>query len=230
MSRSDRLYALIGTLRDGAVHRAEDLAQRHNVSLRTIYRDMETLQASGVAVTGTRGTGYRAEHSTPLPALSLSDAEMEALQLGIAIVSQATDPDLQMAANSLGAKIDAALTTGPAPPDWMLATYPFADAARAFAHLAPLRAAIRGRQKLRLTHNDTQNSAPPQRRSETLRPLQLEHWGRIWLLSGWSEDSTAFTTLRVDLIEQVSPLPELFVDEPGKTLTDFLQSQPQGIS
>ena len=50
--RSDRLFELIQILRDGKLHRASDLAARVKVSTRTIWRDMATLQASGLPVEG----------------------------------------------------------------------------------------------------------------------------------------------------------------------------------
>jgi predicted DNA-binding transcriptional regulator YafY len=58
MRRTDRLFDLVTALRDGRLHRAQDLAARLEVSVRTIYRDMETLQASGIPVEGERGVGY----------------------------------------------------------------------------------------------------------------------------------------------------------------------------
>ena len=59
MRRADRLMQLVQILRDGALHRATDLSEATGVSLRTIYRDMETLAASGVPIEGERGIGYR---------------------------------------------------------------------------------------------------------------------------------------------------------------------------
>ena len=219
MSRPDRLHLLIDILRDGALHRAEDLATRLEVSPRTLYRDIDRLVAAGVPVTGTRGQGYRIGDAISLPPLTLTPAELEALNLGMAIVGEAADPDLKAAALSLADKIDAALpehtiAQGDA---WITALTPFADAARGFAHMPTLRAAIRARQKLRLTVTDPDGTV----RSQTLRPLKLDHWGRIWTLTGWSEDKASFTALRVDLIDSAEALPELFVDEPGKTLADY---------
>ena len=109
MKRKDRLIALIGALRDGKTHRAEDLARRLGVTQRTIYRDMETLVASGVPVEGTRGVGYRMTDPVTLPPLNMTMAELEALHLGIAVLTEAADPGLQQAARSLAKKIDAAL-------------------------------------------------------------------------------------------------------------------------
>lgn len=212
MSRVDRLRTLIAVLQDGALHRAGDLAAQMNVSERTIYRDMATLAASGFPVAGTPGAGYRTQDQGTRLTLSLSRAELEALHLGIAVVEGAADAGLSAAALALGSKLDAALDTVAAPESWDLATYPFADAARGLAHMAPLRAAISGRQKLRLSVAGTGTL--------TVRPLALSHWGRVWTLTVWCETTHTFRDVRIDVIETVSALPELFLDEPGKRLSD----------
>ena len=109
MRRTDRLFAIIGILRDGRLHRAQDIATRLQVSVRTIYRDMDTLVASGVPVDGARGVGYRARDAITLPPLTLTAAELEALNLGLAIAAEVADPDLKSAAERLAGKIDAVL-------------------------------------------------------------------------------------------------------------------------
>lgn len=218
MRRSDRLLDLITRLRDGQIHRAEDLAREFGVSVRTIYRDMDTLIDSGVPIEGTRGSGYRALDAMTLPPLTLTPAEIEALQLGLAIVSEATDPDLKLAADSLAEKVDAALPAeAPVDRNAQLSVYPFSDAARGFSHMSTIRAAIKGKQKLRLSYRRPDDIWS----FRTIRPLQIEHWGRIWSLTAWCELRNDFRVFRVDLIENADILPELFVDEPGKSLSDF---------
>ena len=215
MKRSERLYALIEILKDGGLHRAEDMARDLNVSLRTIYRDMDTLAASGIPVEGERGMGYSARAAITLPPLNLTEIELEALHLALAAVGHGLDGELRAAALSLSAKIDAVLPEDRhgAPKSFGFAVYPFADAAQAFRHLSDLRAAIRARQKLNLT---MANGA-----IRTVRPLKLDYWGRIWTLIIWCETSGTFDSLRVEQIDNVKTLPGLFVDEPGKTLTDY---------
>ena len=67
MKKSDRLAGLMQRLKDGRLHTAEALADAFGVSVRTIYRDMDTLAASGIPIDGTRGQGYRARESlTPV--------------------------------------------------------------------------------------------------------------------------------------------------------------------
>ncbi|WP_170348915.1 helix-turn-helix transcriptional regulator [Ruegeria atlantica] len=219
MRRSDRLFDIIQILRDCKLHRAQDIADRLEVSVRTIYRDMDTLVASGVPVEGERGVGYMVREQITLPPLNLTPAELEALNLGMAIVAEAADPDLKAAAETLADKIDAVLPTQVvAEADtWKFAVYPFADAARGLAHMAPIRSAIKTRQKLHLSYRRIDGVLT----DRTIRPLHMEYWGRVWTLTAWCELREGFRVFRIDLIEAVSPLPEIFADEPGKTLSDF---------
>ena len=219
MRRTDRLFDIIQILRDGKLHRAQDIADRLEVSVRTIYRDMDTLVASGVPVEGERGVGYMVRDQITLPPVNLTPEELEALNLGMAIVAEAADPDLKKAALSLADKIDAVLPseTIAAADAWKFAVYPFADAARGFAHMSTLRAAIKSRQKLRLSYRRIDQ----QLTDRTVRPLHMEYWGRVWTLTAWCESRADFRVFRVDLIEEATALPELFVDEPGKRLCDY---------
>lgn len=225
MRRSDRLFDILRMLRGGGLHRAEDIAGRLGVSARTIYRDMEMLARSGVPVAGARGAGYRLGDTTMVPPLNLTPAEIAALNLGIAIVAEAADPDLRAAALSLADKIDAALPAASVAPAeaWKFATYSFADAARGIAHVATLRGAIKGRQKLRLHHRQPDGSVA----DTVVRPLYLEALGRVWILTAWCESRRGFRDFRVDLIDTATALPELFVDEPGKRLSDW-RDRPAG--
>ncbi|WP_417712736.1 helix-turn-helix transcriptional regulator [Pseudophaeobacter arcticus] len=219
MRRTDRLFEIIQILRDGKLHRAQDIATRLEVSTRTIYRDMDTLVASGVPVEGERGLGYLVREQITLPPLTLTPEELEALNLGMAIVAEAADADLKAAAQSLAAKVDAVLPTEViAEADaWKFAVYPFADVARGFAHMPTLRAAIKSRQKLALQYRRLDGILT----ARTIRPLHMEYWGRVWTLTAWCETRGDFRVFRVDLIEEVRALPELFLDEPGKTLADY---------
>ncbi len=216
MRRADRLMQIVQLLRDGDLHKAGDIAAATGSSLRTIYRDMETLAASGVPIEGARGIGYRVTAAVTLPPLNLTITEVEALHLGLASVGQSNDGELAAAAQTLSAKIDAVMPEdrSRAPATINFAIYPFADAAKGFQHLPTIRAAIRARQKLQLTLAD---------RDRTVRPLQLDYWGRLWTCVVWCETTRGFDELRVDQITALRTLPGLFVDEQGKSLKDFNQ-------
>ena len=214
MRRADRLMQLVQLLRDGNLHKAGDLAQAVGVSMRTIYRDMGTLAASGVPITGERGIGYRVTAAITLPPLNLTMTEVEALHLGLSAVGHSDDPELSAAARALSAKLDAVMPEdrSRAPASYGFAVYPFADASRGFQYLPAIRQAIRTRQKLAVAISDVET---------TVRPLQLDYWGRLWTCVVWCEMQKDFKEIRVDQINNIRILPSLFVDENGKSLADF---------
>ncbi|MCC1495100.1 YafY family protein [Cognatishimia sp. F0-27] len=218
MNRRDRLYALMERLRDGQLHTAEAMAQDLGVSVRTIYRDMETLAASGIPVEGARGYGYTARAAVTLPPLNLTEDELEALHFALAALG-ASSVEQSTAARSLATKIEAVLPedTGPRPAPFGFATDAFAQAARGFAHMPAIRGAIRARQKLRISIDGALHD---------IRPLHIDYWGRVWTCIAWDETSGDFLTFALDRIETLTALPGLFVDEAGKGLSDWRARNP----
>ncbi|MBM7067874.1 YafY family protein [Actibacterium sp. 188UL27-1] len=220
MRRTDRLFALIQILRDGRLHKAQDMAATLEVSQRTIYRDMDTLVASGVPVQGERGVGYMITAQITLPPLNLTAEELEVLHLGIAVVEEVGDPDLKAAAKSLSSKVDAVLPEGTRkPPEgWGFAVYPFIEGSNAF-HLMPgIRNAVQTRHKLSLTYLAADDI-------ETRRyiwPLNLEYWGKVWTCTAWCELRQDFRVFRVDRIKQLKTLDQSFPDMPGRRYADYL--------
>ncbi|MDP7151038.1 MAG: HTH domain-containing protein [Paracoccaceae bacterium] len=207
MPRSDRLHALLSLLQDGKTHRAQDLAQRFGVTPRTIYRDMARLCATGAPVQGTPGTGYRATSETTLPPLNLSGAELEVFRLGLGVISDAGDDIQKAAALSLLGKLDTALAEGPS------ALSPTPPSPRLQQHLARIRQAIATRQRLRISQGGY---------TAIIRPLRLDFFGRIWRCICWDETADAFDDIPLTDITALAVLPSLFVEEPGKTLKDYL--------
>ena len=219
--RTERLFSLVDILRDGKLHRAADLATRLGVSVRTVWRDMATLQASGLPVEGERGVGYMLTAPITLPPVALTHQEMEALRLGIALVATAADAGLSYAAHTLGQKIAAVSPeAGKTPP---VDTFVFAspEATKAAPYLPQLREAITASEKLDLSYTDLAGRKSLRR----IRPLQLEFWGRVWTVTSWCENTNDFKTFRVDLFTGLKPTGEHFTAEPGKTLADHAARQ-----
>ncbi|MGV6839151.1 MAG: helix-turn-helix transcriptional regulator [Planktomarina sp.] len=214
MKRKDRLIEIIDHLRDGTLHRAQDLAAHFGVSERTIYRDMEALIAAGVPIEGERGVGYMATAAITLPPLNLTKLEFEALHFGLALVAQMEDADLANAADNLSAKIDAALPEDRRGPldHWGYAASPLTTTIEGFRHMPLLRNAIRAMQKVEVTKDG---------HTFVLRPLGMDYWGRVWTLTAWDDGADTFVSMRLDHMQSLRPLPASFVDEPGKTLADY---------
>lgn len=219
MTTAERLFQITRLLQGGKLHRAGDIATRLGVSTRTIYRDMDRLADAGLPLSGTRGAGYTLARTIPLPPLVLTPDELEALMLGLAVVQQAADETLKAAAATLLEKVENAGPAAPAPDDsaWRHATSPYADATRNLAHMPLLRSAIAARQKVRMTYTSDAGGVT----SRVIRPLHMAYWGHVWALTAWCDLSSHFNAFRLDLMESVEALPELFVDEPGKRFEDY---------
>ena len=95
MSRAERLLQLMQTLRR---HRqpvtGKALAEELGISLRTLYRDIASLQAQGASIEGEAGLGYVLTPGFTLPPLMFSEEEIEALVLGSRWVAERTDLSL----------------------------------------------------------------------------------------------------------------------------------------
>ena len=223
MRRTDRLFELIQILRDGRLHTARDMADRLEVSVRTLWRDMATLIASGLPVEGERGVGYILREPVTLPPLTLTPDEVQALTLGLALVSRGADPSLTRAAESLQGKIAAVLPArlleGIGQDTWV---FPGDEAMAAARHLPGLRRAIRLRERVVIAYVDDAG-----RTSERpVRPLLLEFWGRVWTLASWCETRGDFRSFRVDRIESLVLTGATFPDEPGRDLAAWRNLHP----
>jgi predicted DNA-binding transcriptional regulator YafY len=217
MRRTDRLFDLIQILRDGRLHRASEMAARLQVSVRTVWRDMATLMASGLPVEGERGVGYVLRAPIALPPMTLTAQELEALRRGLRQVAEGADPGLARAARGLAAKIASVAPTTAFPGDDDLFVFTGEGAERAAPHLPVLRRAIRGRERLTITYID-----PAGRESHRdIRPLQLELCGRVRTLAAFCEARGDFRSFRIDRITAIRETGETFPDEPGRRLADY---------
>ena len=221
MRRADRLFRLLLELRHGRVITARRLADRLEVSERTIYRDVADLSASGVPIFGEAGVGYRLQGGFEVPPLMFDREEIEALVFGIRTVEAWGDERLAAAAREALAKIEAALPRGRAA--WVEQTHLYVPtfegrgpAAR--LPLSTLREALFERRKIRLDYQDREGQAS----DRAVRPLALTFFPPHWLLVSWCELRNDFRSFRVDRCAAVARLDETFADEPGKTLPDFL--------
>lgn len=110
MARPDRLFRLLQAMRVmPAPITATRLADEMGVSLRSLYRDIDSLRAAGARIEGERGYGYRLIEDYALPPQTFDRAEIEALALGLAQVKLMGDPDLAKAATAVLAKVAATL-------------------------------------------------------------------------------------------------------------------------
>ncbi|ACM24943.1 YafY family transcriptional regulator [Agrobacterium rhizogenes] len=198
MARSERLLTLLQTLRryrrpvSGAV-----LAGETGVSLRTLYRDIASLQSQGAMIEGEPGIGYVLKPGFMLPPMMFSQDEIEALVLGSRWVARAADERLAAAGADALAKIAAVL------PDDMRETVEQATLVVATrraledkADLSLMRKAIRSERIVQLTYGDV-NGAISTRR---IWPFALGYFDEVRMVMGWCELRQDFRHFRADRI------------------------------
>jgi predicted DNA-binding transcriptional regulator YafY len=223
MRRADRLFQLVQLVRGRRLATGEWLAERLEVSLRTVYRDIADLQAQGVPIEGEAGVGYRMRAGFDLPPLMFTTDEAKALVACVRLAQPRLDAALAEAAEGALSKVLAVLPSGARAAAESLAVYaPYYEVdPRLRANLEALRVATEARRKVRLHYLDLKE-VPSER---TVRPLGSFYWGAVWTLAAWCEAREDFRSFRVDRIERLQPLDERFRDETGKTLADLFRRE-----
>ena len=224
MRRADRLFQIVQLIRGRRLSTAQFLAQRLEVSERTVYRDVAELMTQGVPIEGEAGVGYRMRSGFDLPPLMFTHEEAQALVASVRIAQPRLDAALAAQAENALSKILAVLPVAARAAAESLAVYAptieFDPGTR--ARLEPLRLAAEGRRKVTLHYRDLKESES----RRTVRPLGCFYWGAVWTLAAWCETREGFRNFRVDRIQLLQVLDENFRDEPGKTLPDlFRQTQ-----
>ncbi|MDP9971599.1 putative DNA-binding transcriptional regulator YafY [Variovorax paradoxus] len=221
MRRADRLFQLVQIIRGRRLTTAAFLAQRLEVSERTVYRDVADLQHQGVPIEGEAGVGYRLGAGFELPPLMFTQDEASALVAAARLAQSWVDPALARDIETGLGKILSVLPPAARVSAEALALYAPAlglgDALR--TRLQTLREAVQARQKLRLHYRDVSGDAS----ERIVRPLGCFYWGKVWTLSTWCELRNDFRGFRIDRMDAVDVLPERFRDEAGKTLADMLR-------
>jgi predicted DNA-binding transcriptional regulator YafY len=212
MRRADRLFRIVQLLRSGRLKTAHALAERLQVSERTIYRDIVDLQLAGQPIEGEAGVG-----STRM----FAPEELTALVLGMRLVKAWGGAENATAAGSALARIEAVLPPELAASlDAILLYAPGFQMPQALRRqLDRVHAACTTRRVLRFAYTrlNGENS------HRTVRPLALYCWSGTWTLVSWCELRKDFRTFRLDRIADLEPLDRTFVQPRGQRLADYLK-------
>jgi predicted DNA-binding transcriptional regulator YafY len=209
MSRSDRLFRLLQMLRMlPAPVTAGRLARESGVSLRTVYRDIDTLRAAGARIEGEAGYGYTLEEDPALPPQSFTRLEIEAVALGLKEITQSGDEELAEAARQAMAKLVARLPQRQQREAMHAALYIYRQERRSVPAKAArvLREACWDETAVDLVYVDEAG----RRTERCVLPLVVEYLDRVLVLIAWCRLRSAFRQFRLDRIEEVTPTQESF--------------------
>lgn len=224
MRRADRLFRIVQMLRSGRLKTARALAERLQVSERTIYRDVRDLQLAGQPIEGEAGVGYTLRREFDLPPLMFTPEELTALVLGARLVKAWGGAENVAAASSALARIEAVL-----PPELAARLDAIALYAPGFKMTMAQRKLLDALHKaclsrtvltFRYTRLGEDESRAEQR---MVRPLALTFWSGVWTLAAWCETRNDFRTFRIDRIAECMATSRTFTPKRGERLEDLMK-------
>ena len=220
MRRSDRLFDIIQRLRAASgPTTAAALADELEVTPRTVYRDIATLQARRVPIEGAAGVGYVLRKSFDLPPLNFTIDEIEAIAVGARLVNRLKDPALQQAAESVLAKVTTAVPErlrmhiADAP----IYVSPGMTPEASGADLAEVRAAIRDSAKLYIAYADVSG----RRTNRVIWPIAMAYYVDVTLVGAWCELRADYRNFRVERIVSSRVLDEHFDQDNGRLFREW---------
>lgn len=222
MARPDRLLRLIQVMRVmPAPITAHALAKETGVSLRTLYRDIESLRFAGARIDGERGYGYRLTEDYSLPPQMLDRDEIEALALGLAEVRHMGDPTLARAASSVLAKVAATLPDGREQELFHAISQVYRPDARILTSvdIDLIRSACWKERALSINYVDQYNATT----ERTVYPLAVMYTERTFTLLAWCCLRKNFRMFRGDRIKSIEDTRESFRPRRVVMLRDYLE-------
>jgi predicted DNA-binding transcriptional regulator YafY len=220
MRRSDRLFDIIQRLRTVAKPiTAAALAEELEVTPRTVYRDIATLQARRVPIEGAAGVGYVLRKGFDLPPLMFTIDEIEAIAVGARLVRRLKDPKLQEAAETVLAKVTVVVPERLRQhiADTPVYVSPGMAAEAEGADLAEVRAAIRDSRKLYIAYADEQG----RRTNRVIWPIAMAYYVDVTLVGAWCELRADYRNFRVERIQSSKVLDEHFDQHGGRLFREW---------
>ena len=199
MSRTARLLDLLQLLRNRSTPiTGPALALELGISIRTLYRDIATLQAQGADVVGEPGLGYVLRPGFTLPPLMFSADEIEAIVLGSRwVAARADDQRLSQSARQALSKITAVLPAElreRAEATNLLVSR--GDLTPATIDAGLIRLAIRNERKLVIGYRGPDGSET----GRTIWPFLIGFFEQARVVGGWCESRQDYRHFRIDRI------------------------------
>lgn len=223
MRRADRLFQILQYLRGGRLITAAQLAEKLEVTPRTIYRDVAHLIGSGVPIEGEAGVGYLMRDGYDLPPLMFTQEEIVALVSGARILQSWGGTKMAEAAQEALIKIDAVLPETARRQVGQVNVHVLDGADQRGQwrdYLDRFEAASEAHIRLQMNYSDEAGKQT----TRTVRPLGVWFWGKVWTAVCWCELREGFRMFRLDRISALQEL-DRFRPEKHQTLRAFYESE-----
>jgi len=220
--RLARLTAIITQLQSKSIVTARELADTHGVSIRTMYRDIRTLEASGIPISTEEGKGYSLLEGYKLPPIMFTEEEANALITAEHLVARDKD-------QSLGEQYRAAVTKIKSVMQYLQKekTELLADriqirnnpeGEKTSNYLIRLQTAITNREVMEMSYYSLE-----QKRSERrVEPFAIFSTQANWILIAYCQVREDYRAFRLDCIEALRATGEYFKPQ-NMTLQEYFE-------
>lgn len=231
MNRIDRLHAILTHLQSKKRVTAQEIADRFEISLRTVYRDVKALDESGVPVIGEAGSGYTIMEGYRLPPVMFTQEEAAALLLGGKLAAHMTDASVKKHFETALFKIKAVLRTTDKEQMDILADHieiirsRIPDEEAPSQHLTALQKAIADKRTIFIHYYSNYNEEVSER---IIEPIGLCHYSANWHLIGWCRLRNDYRDFRVSRIKRLQVKDEQYDISVHPSLQDYIQKMTTG--
>ena len=216
MNRLTRVTAILIQLQSKRIVTAKEIAERFEVSLRTIYRDIKTLQDAGVPIGSENGVGYFIVDGYRLPPISITEEEANSLIVSEALLNKQGDKSIAKNFNSLLIKIKATLKNFQKDNVELLSTrtrtFNKGDVLESNG-LSDVQLAIASKKQLKITYNSLYKEEFTTRKIE---PQAIYFTNNVWIMIAFCHLRNELREFRLDRIIELAP-----TLEPFNKLTSF---------
>jgi predicted DNA-binding transcriptional regulator YafY len=203
--RSARMFEIIQLLRSAnGPCTAQGIADILEVTKRTIYRDIASLQSMRVPIEGEAGIGYVMRPGYNLPPVNFDVEEAEAISVGLSMISRTGDKSLEKAALRAMRKLSEATQLSET-----LFSSSWGAKVPGHIDLADIRNAIRQETKISLLYQDVEQRSTERK----IRPIALVYYAEAVVIAAWCELRNDFRLFRSDRIISCEMLTEGFEGE-----------------
>lgn len=226
MNRVDRLHAILVHLQSKRRVTAQELADRFNLSLRTVYRDVKALEESGIPIIGESGIGYSIMEGYRLPPVMFTQEEASSLLMGSKLVEQFTDGTVRKHFDTAMYKIKAVLRSSDKDYveefDRRIAIHtgnmPFDESLQ--LHMNAMRQAIVDKKVIQMEYYSSYREETTQRDAE---PIGLLYYGQAWHFIGWCRLRKDYRDFRLDRIRKLVLKDERFDENAHPSLAEYTE-------
>lgn len=231
MNRIDRVTAILIQLQSRKVVKAQDIAERFGISLRTVYRDINTLEEAGIPVIGEAGVGYSIMDGYRLPPVMFTKEEAMAFLTAEKLVEKFTDAATEADYKSAMYKIRSVLRGSEKDLLENIEEHIQVTSYRLPIHEAKvnntLQVLLRGISEKKVVAMDYQAMGNEGPTSRDIEPVGIFYSNGFWYLIAWCRLREDYRDFRTDRIHKIRLLDEVFKQQ-HPSLKSYLDRKSQG--